>query len=93
MHGRTGIETLEAIRKMTQDPVVVLRTAYGTVEEAIEAMKLEANDSSLRLWTSSWWNRLLAKCWSKRSAVRRRATIDEEFFMIRSWFHHVTELP
>lgn len=44
MPGRTGIETLETIRKITQDAVVVLRTAYGTAEEAIEAMKLEAYD-------------------------------------------------
>jgi len=44
MPGRTGIETLETIRKITQDAVVVLRTAYGTAEEAIEAMKLGAYD-------------------------------------------------
>jgi two-component system response regulator AtoC len=48
MPGRTGIETLEAIRKITQDAVVVLRTAYGTVEEAIEAMKLGAYDFSIK---------------------------------------------
>jgi two-component system, NtrC family, response regulator AtoC len=44
MPGKTGIETLEAIRKITQDVVVVLLTAYGTVEEAVEAMKLGAYD-------------------------------------------------
>ncbi len=44
MPGRTGIETLEAIRKITKDAVVVLLTAYGTVEEAVEAMKLGAYD-------------------------------------------------
>jgi CheY-like chemotaxis protein len=37
MPGKTGIETLEAIRKKTQDAVVVILTAYGTVEEAVEA--------------------------------------------------------
>ena len=44
MPGRTGIETLQAIRKKTQDAVVVMLTAYGTVEEAVEAMKLGAYD-------------------------------------------------
>jgi two-component system response regulator AtoC len=44
MPGRTGIETLEAIRKITQDVVVILLTSYGTVEEAVEAMKLGAYD-------------------------------------------------
>jgi len=42
MPGRTGIGTLEAIRKIMQ--VAVLRTGYGTIEEAIEAMKLGAYD-------------------------------------------------
>ena len=44
MPGKTGIETLEAIRKKTQDAVVLLMTSYGTVEEAVEAMKLGAYD-------------------------------------------------
>ena len=44
MPGKTGIETLEAIRKKTQDVVVILLTSYGTVEEAVEAMKLGAYD-------------------------------------------------
>jgi len=44
MPGRTGLETLEAIRKKTPDTVVVMLTAYGTVEEAVDAMKLGAYD-------------------------------------------------
>jgi CheY-like chemotaxis protein len=44
MPGRTGIETLAAIRKKTQDAVVIMLTAYGTVDEAVEAMKLGAYD-------------------------------------------------
>ena len=44
MPGRTGLETLEALRTKTQDAVVIILTAYGTVEEAVEAMKLGAYD-------------------------------------------------
>lgn len=44
MPGKTGIEILEAIRKKAQDAVVIILTAYGTVEEAVEAMKLGAYD-------------------------------------------------
>ena len=44
MPGKTGIETLEALRAKSRDIVVVLLTAYGTVEEAVEAMKLGAYD-------------------------------------------------
>jgi two-component system, NtrC family, response regulator AtoC len=48
MAGRTGIETLEAIRKIAKDAVVVMLTAYGTVEEAVEAMKLGAYDCLIK---------------------------------------------
>jgi two-component system response regulator AtoC len=44
MPGRTGIETLGAIRANARDAVVIILTAYGTVEEAVEAMKLGAYD-------------------------------------------------
>jgi two-component system response regulator AtoC len=44
MPGRSGIEILEALRKKSQDAMVVILTAYGTVEEAVEAMKLGAYD-------------------------------------------------
>ena len=44
MPGRTGLETLEALRTKAKDAVVIILTAYGTVEEAVEAMKLGAYD-------------------------------------------------
>jgi two-component system response regulator AtoC len=44
MPGRTGIEILQALRAKASDAVVIILTAYGTVEEAVEAMKLGAYD-------------------------------------------------
>lgn len=44
MPGRTGLEILKALRTKTQDAVVIILTAYGTVEEAVKAMKLGAYD-------------------------------------------------
>ena len=44
MPGMTGIEVLEALRAKKQDMLVILLTAYGTVEEAVEAMKMGAYD-------------------------------------------------
>jgi two-component system response regulator AtoC len=44
MPGMTGIEVLEALRTKTKDTLVILLTAYGTVEEAVEAMKMGAYD-------------------------------------------------
>jgi two-component system, NtrC family, response regulator AtoC len=44
MPGRTGLETLEALREKAKDALVIILTSYGTVEEAVEAMKLGAYD-------------------------------------------------
>ena len=44
MPGLSGIETLEALHSKSCDALVVLLTAYGTVEDAVEAMKLGAFD-------------------------------------------------
>lgn len=44
MPGMTGIETLEALHSKSCEALVVLLTAYGTVEDAVEAMKLGAFD-------------------------------------------------
>ena len=40
----TGIEVLEALRTKARDALVIILTAYGTVEDAVEAMKLGAYD-------------------------------------------------
>ncbi len=44
MPGMRGVETLEALRTKARDAVVIILTAYGTVEEAVESMKLGAYD-------------------------------------------------
>jgi two-component system response regulator AtoC len=44
MPGMTGIEVLQALRTKVPDTVVIILTAYGTVEEAVEAMKMGAYD-------------------------------------------------
>lgn len=44
MPGMDGIQVLEALHTKSPDALVVLLTAYGTVEDAVEAMKLGAFD-------------------------------------------------
>ena len=44
MPGITGIEVLRMLRTKARDAVVIMLTAYGTVEDAVEAMKLGAFD-------------------------------------------------
>jgi len=44
MPGMSGLELLRAIRLISQDVPVVILTAFGTVDDAVEAMKLGAVD-------------------------------------------------
>jgi len=44
MPGLTGIDLLTRIREAHRDTLFILMTAYGTVENAVEAMKLGAHD-------------------------------------------------
>ena len=44
MSGMSGVETLKHIRHKAPQALVILLTAYGTVEDAVESMKLGAYD-------------------------------------------------
>jgi len=59
MAGLNGLETLRRIRQLDPQLPVILMTAYGTTQTAIEAMKLGAYDycssPSMFLASSSWW--------------------------------------
>ena len=44
MPGTTGMELLEASKKIKPDLPVIMMTAYGTIEMAVEAMKKRASD-------------------------------------------------
>ena len=48
MGGMSGIETLKQLRKTEPKLLVILTTAYGTTQTAIEAMKLGAYDYLLK---------------------------------------------
>jgi DNA-binding NtrC family response regulator len=48
MPGMTGMELLEKIKGVSPDTVVVMVTAYGAIEDAVEAMKLGAFDYLLK---------------------------------------------
>ena len=48
MTGMTGLETLRRIRALNPKLLVILMTAYGTTQTAIEAMKLGAYDYLLK---------------------------------------------
>jgi DNA-binding NtrC family response regulator len=44
MPGRDGLAVLRAVREINTDAAVIVITAYGTIETAVEAMRLGAKD-------------------------------------------------
>ena len=44
MPGRTGLDVLRAAKEISADAQVIVVTAYGTIEVAVEAMRLGARD-------------------------------------------------
>lgn len=44
MPGMSGIDTLKHVRQLSSTAMVIMLTAYGTVHDAVEAMKLGAYD-------------------------------------------------
>jgi DNA-binding response OmpR family regulator len=44
MHGLTGLQLLSEMRKLNMKNNVIMMTAYGTIENAVESMKLGAID-------------------------------------------------
>lgn len=44
MPGATGLDVLRQVRRMTPDTAVIIMTAYGTLETALEAMRQGAFD-------------------------------------------------
>jgi DNA-binding NtrC family response regulator len=48
MPGLSGLELLSRIKAVNDDALVILVTAFGTVENAVEAMKLGASDYVLK---------------------------------------------
>ncbi len=44
MPGLNGLDTLKALRQLAPSAMVIMLTAYGTVQDAVEAMKLGAYD-------------------------------------------------
>jgi DNA-binding NtrC family response regulator len=73
MPGGDGFELLRTVRQRWPQTVVIMITGYGTIESAVEAIKLGAYDYLTKpiiddefAW---WWN---ARCTSRPSSWRTR---------------------
>jgi len=74
MPGRSGIEVLKEIKSIDPKSLVILMTAYGTTETAIEAMKFGAFDYVLKPFSIPQMKGLVEKALSLRKLMKREVT-------------------
>ncbi len=70
MSGRSGLEVLKEMRMMDSKSLVILMTAYGTTETAIEAMKYGAFDYILKPFSIPKMKELVEKAVSLRKVMK-----------------------
>ena len=97
MPGMTGVDLLKAARSVAPETEVILMTAYGTVETAVEAMKEGAYDFITKPLKRAHVVRVVAKALEKQSLlvenralrvqldnVRRRPIVGQSIAMRRT---------
>lgn len=68
-----GLAVLKAIKQRVPETVVVVMTAYGSVETAVEAMKQGASEYLLKPFAAETLERILTKLASEQAKVRDAA--------------------
>ncbi len=78
MPGMSGLELLKATRALAPDVEVVVMTAYGTVETAVEAMKEGAYDYVTKPLRRSEIVATIAKAFEKRQLILENRHLKEQ---------------
>ena len=78
MPGMDGIEVLRAALKATPDTRIILLTAHGSLESAIDALRLGAHDYILKPATSSEILSSVARGLARRVEQQRRRMLIEQ---------------
>ncbi|MCG5054800.1 MAG: sigma-54 dependent transcriptional regulator [Myxococcales bacterium] len=78
MPGMSGLDLLRACRQLSPETETVLMTAYGTVENAVEAMKDGAYDFVTKPIKRAHITRAVAKALEKQSLVRENRSLREQ---------------
>lgn len=74
MPGRNGIDVLKEIKTIDPKSLVIMMTAYGTTETAIEAMKYGAFDYILKPFPIPQMKGLVEKAISLRKMMKEEVT-------------------
>jgi DNA-binding response OmpR family regulator len=75
--GMDGMAVLRQIRSFNRDVKILIITAHGTVENAVEAMKLGAVDFVQKPFTPDEIRGLVSRAISRRTGFLRRLRFDE----------------
>ncbi len=75
--GRSGLELLADVRRERPEVPVILITAYGTVESAVEAIKAGAFDYVLKPFGMEELEALIVRALEERRAVVEAANLEE----------------
>jgi two-component system response regulator AtoC len=88
MPGLSGLETLKACREKAPFALVIMLTAYGTVQDAVEAMKLGAYDFVIKTVDLEGLEQVLDRA-LELLALRRRMTYQVERDMDKYAMDHL----
>jgi len=77
--GRTGLEVLRGIREHSPQLPVILMTAYGSIEEAVQAMKEGAFDFIQKPLDLTHLTLLIARAIQQQQLLRENILLKEEF--------------
>lgn len=73
-----GIEVLSSLKEMDQDVAVILMTAYGTIETAVEAMREGAFDFLTKPFDTDHLSVLIKRAMENRRLVAENVLLREE---------------
>ncbi len=83
MPGLSGLDLLKAIKAVAPETEVILMTAYGTVETAVEAMRAGAYDFVEKPLKRMQILKTVSKAMEKASLVAENRTLREEISQLR----------
>ncbi len=81
MPGMCGMEVLEAVKTISPETIVILMTAYGTIETAVEAMKKGAYDYIIKPFSPDQIELLIS-----RINERQRLIMENKYWRSSSYY-------
>ncbi|MDY7033940.1 MAG: sigma-54 dependent transcriptional regulator [Thermodesulfobacteriota bacterium] len=74
MQGMDGLSTLQEIKAIDSKLHVIIMTGYGTMETAVEAMRLGAYDYTLKPFDIDWMSTTISNALHTAEMMRRKVT-------------------